>query len=361
MPRVPLASFWENLGGTLKKENEWEIPSVFSSFAAECEAVRKGVGLFDLSSRGKIEVRGKDRASFLHSVLSNDIKSLGMGSGCYSALLNAQGKILADMNVYVFANSINLGVEPGLEQKVLPHLEKLHITEDVEFKNVTEDWVLLSLQGPKSEAMVDALIHGPVMMTKEFDHTSAVMAETPVTLMRKSVTGEKGFHLVIPREKGEPIVKRIFEVGRLYGLRPAGWSSLEILRMEAGLPRYGVDMDENVTLPETGLEVVASSETKGCYPGQEVVARTKTYGGLQRKLAGLSFDKAILPRPGDKVLNGKEEIGRVTSACQSPTLGKGIALAYLKKGNFDTGKKVSIASSPKSILAKVEALPFYRS
>lgn len=358
MPRVPLASFWENFGATLKKEKDWEIPAIFKDFASECEAVRKGVGLLDLSFRAKIEVTGKDRVSFLHNLLTNDIQGLGLGSGCYAMLLNAQGRILADMNVSVFANSILLEMEGGLEKKVLGHLEKLHVTEDAAFREVTEEWILLSLQGPRSEALVGALIHGPVMVTEEFRHTNFQILETPATLIRRSVTGEKGFHLLIPKEKGEPIVKRILEVGKLYGIRPVGSGAYEILRIEAGIPRYGIDMDETAMLPETGLESVAASETKGCYPGQEVVARIKTYGGLNRKLVGLIFEKGGLPKTKDKIFKEKEEVGFVTSACHSPTLGKGIALAYLKKGYFDKAVDVSILAPRHPISAQVIPLPF---
>ncbi len=358
MPRVPLAAFWENLGGTLKKEKEWEIPSLFKDFSSECQAVRKAVGVLDLSYRGKIEITGKDRISFLHNLLSNDIKSLGLGSGCYATLLNAKGQILADMNVYVFANSVLLDMETGLEKKVIHELEKLHVTEQVWIRDVTTEWILLSLQGPKSEALVGALIHGPVMVTQEFHHTNFQLLDTPATLIRRSVTGENGFHLLIPKEKGEPVLKRILEVGRLYALRPVGAGAGEILRIEAGIPRYGIDMDETVMLPETGLEAIAASETKGCYPGQEVVARIKTYGGLHRRLSGLVFDKTHLPRAGDKLKRNKEEVGSITSSCHSPTLGKGVALAYLKKGHFESGVEVLIDSAPSPIPAKTTPLPF---
>lgn len=359
MPRVPLAAFWEAQGATIKKDKDWEIPSLFKDFASECEAVRKGVGLVDLSSRGKIEVTGKDRVAFLHNLLTNDIKSLGIGTGCYSALLNAQGRVLGDMNVYAAANSFFLETEPGLEPKLISLLEKHRINEEVTFKNVTEDWILITLQGPKSEALVGALIFGPISVSREFDHVNAVLLDTPFTLIRRSVTGENGFHFLIPKEKGEPIAKRVLEVGNLYGLRPVGWGAFEILRIEAGVPRYGIDMDETVALPETGLEAMAASNTKGCYPGQEVVARTATYGGLQRKLCGLVFDKAALPKSGDKVMKDKEEIGWVTSACHSPTLLKGIALAYLKKSFWESGQAVSIQSSPVPIPARISPpLPF---
>ena len=359
MSKVPLAAFWANLGGTLKKEKDWEIPSLFKDFSSECETVRKDVGFLDFSFRGKIEVTGKDRVSFLHNLLTNDIKNLGLGDGCYAALLNAQGRVLADMNVYVFANAILLETEGGLEKKLLQHLEKLHVNEEVEFKDVTFDWVLLSLQGPKAGALVSALIPGPTIIVKEFHNTNLTILDTPITVICRSITGESGFHFLVPREKAEPFAKRILEVGRVYGIKPVGSNAFEILRIEAGIPRYGIDMDENTLLPETGLETTAVSETKGCYPGQEVVARIKTYGGLNRRLSGLIFEKEGLPRPGDKILKGKEEIGQVTSACHSFTLKKGIALAYIKKGHFDKNDEVSINSSSRPITATIVSLSFY--
>ena len=343
----------------MKKEKDWEIPSLFRDFASECRAVRKGVGLLDLSYRGKLEVTGKDSTDFLHNVLTNDIKSLGFGNGCYATLLNAQGQILADMNVSIFTNSVFLEMESGLEKKILERLSRLKVTEQVEIRDVTSEWIILSLQGPKSESLVGALIHGPMMMvTEEFQHTHFSILDTPVTLVRRSVTGERGFHLLIPQREGEPIAKRILAVGGLYGMKPVGSNAYEILRIEAGIPRYGIDMDETVLLPETGLETIAASETKGCYPGQEVVARIKTYKGLNRKLSGLVFDKGALPKTGDKVLKNGKEIGFVTSACHSPTLEKGIALAYLGKGFFDPPQSVSIASNPAALPAEVAALPF---
>lgn len=359
MPKVPLASFWENLGATLKKEKEWEIPSLFKDFASECETVRKRVGLLDLSPRGKVEVRGKDRIDFLHRVLSNDIRSLGIGTGCYAALLDAKAQILADMSVYVSANAVLLEMESGLEKKVIEKLSGLRATEEATFRDVTSEWTLLSLQGPRAEALVGALIYGPMMMvTEEFRHANFSLLDTTVILARRSVTGEKGFHLFIPAQKAAPIAKRILAVGGLYGLRPVGSNAHEILRIEAGIPRYGIDMDETTTLSETGLESIAAGETKGCCPGQEVVAGVKTYGGLNRKLCGLVFDKEGLPKTGDKVLKDNVETGFITSACHSPTLGKGIALAYLQKGSFDPGTQVSIQST--GLAAKVTPLPLVK-
>ena len=355
---LPLNPLWESLGATLKTEKDWRIPSIFRDFHYEYTAVRKGVGLMDLSYRGKIEVTGKDRAAFLHNVLTNDIKSLLLGSGCYAALLSAAGKILLDMNVFVFANSILLDVEMDFEKKAAEVLGKLIIREDVKLRDATGECAHIALEGPRSEALAQALFAGPFPELTEHHHANFPMGEADVTIVRQSRTGEKGYHLLIPAAGAAEVADRALVVGKLYGLRPVGFGTSEILRIEAGVLRYGVDMDESVTLSEAGLDAVAASETKGCYPGQEVVARIKTYGGLNRKIAGVTFPKTALPKAGDKIYSEGKEVGQITSACMSPTLDQGIAIGVLTKGFFGESKKVKIKSQGREIEADTTALPF---
>lgn len=359
---LPLNPLWESLGATLKTERDWRIPSIFRDFHYEYTAVRKGVGLIDLSYRGKIEVTGKDRAAFLHNVLTNDIQSLGLGGGCYATLLSAAGKVLLDMNVLVFANFILLDLEMDLEKKALELLNKFLIQEDVKLRDVTGEYAHIALEGPRSEALAQALFAGPFPELTEHQLANFPMGETDVTIIRQNRTGEKGYHLLIPAAGAAEVADRALVVGKLYGLRPVGFGASEILRIEAGVLRYGVDMDENITLSEAGLDGIAASETKGCYPGQEVVARIKTYGGLNRKIAGLTFAKGALPGAGEKIYSGDgKEIGYVTSACVSPTLDQGIAIGILAKGFFPLGtesKRVKIKSAGGEIGAATTALPF---
>lgn len=355
---LPLNPLWETLGATLKVEQDWRIPSIFKDFQTEYTAVRKGVGLIDQSYRGKIEVTGKDRASFLHRMLSNDIQSLGLGDGCYAALLTASGKILMDMNVLVFANCIRLGVDMGMERRLISHLNKYLINEEVQLRDITEDYALLALQGPRSEALAHALFPGPFPELSKRQHGNFHMGDAEVTVVRISRTGEWGYHLVVEKEKAMKVAERVMVVGKLYGLRPVGHSASEILRIEAGVLRYGIDVNEDISLPETGLENLAASENKGCYPGQEVVARTKTYGGLQRKMTGFIFEKGPLPGSGSKVLKEGKELGWITSACFSPALGKGIALGYAMKDLFGSPQEVKIQTAQAEISAHTTDLPF---
>ncbi|MBI3316648.1 MAG: aminomethyl transferase family protein [Candidatus Omnitrophica bacterium] len=358
---LPLNPLWESLGATLKVEQDWRIPSLFKDFQTEYHAVRKAVGLIDQSYRGKIEVTGKDRAAFLHRMLSNDIQNLGLGNGCYAALLTATGKILMDMNVLVFANSILLGVDMGMEKRLISHLNKYLINEDVKLRDITEDFALLALQGPRSEALAHTLFPGPFPELSKRQHGNFHMGDVEVTVIRISRTGEWGYHLTVAKENAMRVAERVMVVGKLYGLQPVGHGTSEILRIEAGVLRYGIDVDEDISLPETGLEGLAASETKGCYPGQEVVARVKTYGGLQRKMTGFVFERGPLPGSGNKVLKNGLEAGWITSACFSPTLGKGIALGYVTKEAFGMSEEVMIKTADSEISARTRELPFISS
>lgn len=355
---LPLNPLWESLGATLKTESDWRIPSMFKDFQSEYQAVRKSVGLIDLSYRGKIEVTGKDRISFLHRMLAGDIQGLGIGTGCYTALLSAAGKVLMDTNLLVFANSVYLGTEIGNEKRVINLLNGFIINEDLKLKDVTEDFALIALQGPRSEALAQAIFPGHFPELTKRQHVNFHIGEADVTLIRISRTGEWGYHLQIPKDMARDAVDRVMVVGKLYGMRPVGFGATEILRIESGVPRYGVDITEDITLPETGLEKFAASETKGCYPGQEVVARSAAYGGPAKKLTGLIFAKGILPAAGDKIYSGGEEIGWVTSAAISPALDKGIALGYVKKGFFEKSSAVTIKTKQGPLESTTTTLPF---
>ncbi len=269
-------------------------------------------GLLDLSGRGKIEVAGKDRVEFLNNILTQDIKSLKPGQCAYSALLTATGKVIADMNVFVFEDNITLDTEPSVEKKLFQSLEKFLITEDVMLRDITSETMHLAIEGPKAAMFITNI-------------------GVPVFTMPRGMTGKIAFHILAARGEGEILKAEL----QKRGAELISAEVQETARIEAGWLRYGVDMDENVTLSETGLDDIAASETKGCYPGQEVVARTKTYKGLQRKMVRVRLTGNELPKTGEKILSAEgKEIERITSACFSPEDGKTIALGYASKGNF---------------------------
>ncbi len=309
------------------------------------EAARKQTVIADFSLRGKIEVRGSERIDFLHRILTNDIKNLKPGSSCYAALLNAAGKTLAWMQVFIFPDFVLLDTVPDFGGKLLELLDKYLITEDVLLTDATGNYTHLVLYGAQAETKIATFQN--------------------LTPTKDSLHKDK-YHLLALQDNKIEIIKSM-------NLLSVGPETLECLRIENGELIYGIDMDESISFPETGLDDVAASETKGCYPGQEVVARTKTYKGLRKKMVGFILEKGKLPAAGDKIyplLNpppkigggeGGGEIGWITSACYSPGLDKGIALGYVAKGFFEEPKEVGIKISSGLIAAKTTGLPFVQS
>lgn len=316
----------------------------------EYRAARNDAGLLDLSARGKIEVTGPDRVSFLHNILSQDIKTLPAGGHRPAALLSAPAKVLAWMNVWKLEDKILLDTDPGFEEKLLGLLAKFIITEEVVLRKATQEYAHFQIKGSEAEAVFS------------FCHFEAGGLEISGISPPRQNTASRRNDITIIARNGDS--DKIYASFTQAGAVPIGPEAAEILRIEEGILHYGVDVTEEVSLPETGLDETYASETKGCYPGQEVVARTKTYKGLQRKMTGLIFESREGKMAGSKIYSGEKEIGWITSACISPALG-GIALGYLTKGFFsaESGEKtvpVEIRTASGNIPAKTRALPFYR-
>lgn len=258
------------------------------------EALAQGRALADFSSCGKIKVAGKDRIEFLHNILTNDIKRLAPGQNCLAALLHATGKTLSFMEVHVFEDHVLLLTESGFEEKTLALLDRYLITEDVGLKNVTAEYAfLISLKDMGA---------GNLRSDFFFKNTRAFLWKA--------------------EEKAEKI--------KSFSL--AEYNAYEMLRIESGIPRYGKDFDETVILSETGLDKTAVSTTKGCYPGQEVIAKIETYDGLQRKLRAFSYEGKACPPLGTKILmKDGQEAGELRSVIFSPRLGRNLGLGYLSR------------------------------
>ncbi len=224
--------------------------------------------LADQSHRDKIRVSGKDRTVFLNNMLTNDILFLKIGGSCRALLLSAQGRCLADFRVFIFNDFILLDTEPGLAKTSIVLLDRFVIAEDVQFADVTPDYAHLSLEGPAA---------GDIFLKLKFKlpaHHAAALVPTA------SFSGESEMAVFMtPQDK--PQVLRLFQEN---GVAFCDEEAHERRRIANKIPRFKKDFDEGWFLNETGLEETAASETKGCYPGQEVVARLKTYGGVKRKL-----------------------------------------------------------------------------
>ena len=321
--------------------------------AEQYRAVREGAGLRDRSDLGKAEVEGRDRASFLQGMLSNDVKGLAPGGGCAAAFLDAHGKVMALLRVYALADRLLLELPPRLTEKTLQLLDKYLISEKVSFEPMDEAYAVLSLQGPRAQALLEGLGGGP-LAAEPHAHAEATLGGVRARIVQRSEFGAwPGFFLWVARAESPALTRVLLGAGA----RPVDDETAEVLRVEGGEPVFGLDVDDTVLLPELRREDLISY-TKGCYIGQELVARVKYRGHVNRALAGLRLEGETVPPPGAPVMADGKEIGRVTSSVRSLALGLPIALAYVRREHLEPGTPVAVGAHDPLIPARVAALPF---
>lgn len=336
------------------------MPEEYGGWLGEYEAVRKKAGLLDLSARGKLRLAGKEHLKFLQGMLTNDVMKLADGDGTYAAVLTVKGRMLSDMRVYKELDSVLLDLEPGLNVKVKDLLLKYRLSYKATVDDVTDELSLFSVQGPESTNVLRAAgITIPEL--KEHGHFKAAMFGMEFICASVDRTGEVGFDLYVPAGGAEEVWNYLLEKGKSFGLEPVGSRALGILRVEAGIPIYGRDMDEDTIPIEAGIWNALSFE-KGCYIGQEVVARIKWRGHVNRHLSGIVMEEGFTPSAGAEIFAGEKKIGTITSPAFSPALGRSIALGYLRREFVEPGTEVDI-SSPEGTKGKgtVKPLPFVRS
>ena len=353
----PLRALHEQNGAVFAVEEGWDLPLRFGDPLEEYSAVRSQVGMLDLCHRALLRFTGPDRVSYLQGMVSNDVKRLAPGEGAHAAVLEIQGKILADLRIFCTEDSFLLDLWEFLKERTLAHLHRYLIADEVEIADLTGQYGVVSLQGPKAERLLGDLF--PELPARELDHRLLAVGDAEVRIARSSHTGEEGYDLFLAVKDMDPVMTRIREKGKTFSLRWIGAEAQETLRLEAGIPRYGVDMSEDTLLLETGLER-AVSFTKGCYLGQEVVERIRSRGHVNKKLAGLLLAGGIGAEPGDPVRSGEREIGRVTSAVFSPTFKRSIALGYLHRDYLRPGTRTEIDHKGTIIPAEVSSLPFVK-
>jgi folate-binding protein YgfZ len=332
-----------------------ETPLDYGDATAEYDAVRRRVGLIDRADRGLIEATGRDRAAFLHALLSNEIKALTPGQGCAATLLDIHGKVQVTLLVWVLDDRIVLVTPPGTAATTYEQLDKYLFAEKVALEDVSGARTLLMLSGPEAPALVMRLT-GAALPDTPWSHAASALDGSEVRLVGGAgETGEPEMWIMSDAAAGA----RVWDALIAAGARPVGQTALETLRIEAGTPRFGRDVDPSVLLPEIPFDALVS-QTKGCYPGQEVVVRIRDRGHVNRHLRGLLLDGVEVPEAGAEVWADAASIGRVTSAVRSPALARAIALAFVRRSHAEPGTRVEVRSGGRPLGATVSALPFAR-
>jgi folate-binding protein YgfZ len=339
--------------------NGLEIVSHYGDTGAEDAALAGSVGVLDLSFRSRLCLLGADRVKFLNGQVTNNVAALRTGEGCYAALVTAKGRMQSDLHIFALEDELLLDFEPGLGADVAARLEKYIIADDVQIVDAAPHYGLLSIQGPRAADALTLLDLGCAPPARAHDFaTIASPALGRLYLMNLPRTTEAGFDLFVPADALAMTFDKLVAAAKSLGGRACGWDALDAARIEAGIPRFGADMDDTHLPPEAGLESTAISYTKGCYIGQEVIARLRTYGNVAKALRTLHLPAgATAPRRGEKLFKDGREVGQITSAVVSRRLGFPIALGYVRRECNALGTELTLQTTAGATPVKIAGPP----
>ena len=353
---------------------EIQIIESFGEPEAEYAAIRKAAAIMDSPHRAVVQLTGKDRLSFLHNLLTNDTKSLGAGHGCYAYLLNLKGRIVLDVNVLHEQDATLLEVDARLADELCRTFDSYLFSDQVRIRNGADDFGRMTIIGPDASNILDTIAGKKITanLTEPLQNCRAEILAHACTIFRNDQCGESQFELIVPREalpslwtgillaaNGEP-TDADFKPGMIK-LRPIGWSAYNIARIEAGTPLLGIDLtDQNLPMETAHWYSRAVHISKGCYLGQEVVARMHAHKAVARMLVGLKNPGDAPPVAGEPLRDGEAIVGAVTSSCMSPMLGnQAIAMAYVKKAYAQPGRVLTVYTPHGEVRITVSPLPFW--
>jgi len=350
----------QQLGSTFEERAGWSIPAHYGDSAAEYAAVRGAVGLSDLSHRGKIRVTGDDRIKWLQSIISNDLLPLQAGQGRYSSFLTHKGKMLGYFRVYIQPDAAWIEDVGEVGDATFQALRKfLLYGTKAKMENCAESWGVLLVSGPKSAEVVTAAFGMDVRALQLLQTVPVTIGGHHALILRTEETGELDLEILLPADAVSAAWGQLMTAGAPFGIKPIGAQARELLRIEAGLPHAGPDLNEEIVPPEASLEGKAFSLSKGCYPGQEVVARMDTYGNVRRHLVGLIIQEKTVPPRGSKLFSGDREVGWISSAVFSPQRNAVLAFGFPLRDFSTPETQLTVEASGTRQQAIVHALPFY--
>jgi tRNA-modifying protein YgfZ len=304
------------------------------------QGLRSGAAWIDLSSRGKIIATGEDRARLLHAMTTNQVQELRPGEGCYAFFLNAQGRILGDVDLFCREQDFLLDVEPETRESLFQHLDRYIIADDVTLEDATARIATLALEGP--QALTQAARLGLPAPEKPWAH----IAWNDVTVAHVTSTGAAALRFFVPVDHKPQLISRFQAAGVPEASPPAA----RVVRLENSQPRYGEDILAT-TLSQETQQTHAVNFNKGCYIGQEIVERVRSRGLVHRLLAGVEIDATEAPEPDTRLFQGDENVGKMTSAVFSPALGKVVGMAYLRRELAEPGTTLTVNGHPAVVRA----------
>ncbi|MBW3624027.1 MAG: aminomethyltransferase family protein [Armatimonadetes bacterium] len=346
----------ESSGATMGEYGGWSLPRRYTDPAGERHRVRSGAGVIDLSHRGRIRITGKDRQTFLQGMVSNDTRELDEGRGLYATILEPKGHMRGDLTLYAFPDFYLADTEPGMAAPIARMLDRYIIREKVTLKAEDEGMALIGVSGPEAGGILRSVLPECPALPSPFGCAAVSAFGTELLLMRRDFTGEESYQIALPAEAAPELWTSLVQAGA----QPFGMEALEILRVEAGIPRYGQDLSEEVIPLEAGLEFGISRD-KGCYIGQEVIERISSRGHTNRRLLPLRFSQGSPPEAGTELFLGEKKVGAVTSAVHSPGLGQPVGLGYVRRETWDGAAELKAGGTESEVTAVVLKRPAFGS
>jgi aminomethyltransferase len=357
---TPLVDRHRALGARLIDFAGWLMPVQYSGILDEHRAVRERAGLFDLSHMGELFVEGPDAGAALAHAFVSDPTALAIGRAHYSMICAPDGGILDDLIVYRLAEERFLVVANASNAKLVSDLLAERIGG---FRAILDDrslaTALCAVQGPRSIDIVGPLTDVDLAALRYYAIAEGTVAGLPALVARTGYTGEDGFEMFVDNERAGELWDALLAAGLPHGLAPVGLGARDTLRLEAGMPLYGNELDSTVNPYEAGLGRVVKLAKAGDFVGRSALEKVAAEGPA-RRLVGLIVRGRGIARHGYPVHAGERETGVVTSGTQSPTLGVPIAMALVAPGDAEPGTMLAVGIRDQRVPAEVVPLPFYR-
>jgi folate-binding protein YgfZ len=354
MRSLPLESVHLDAGAKLGEVGDAEGVLSYGDGPEDALRARQSLALWDRSHEATLVVTGPDRVSWLQGMVTNDVQRLAVGQGCRAAVVTSKGRMVADVRVYKRHDEIWLETSADRAEALRTHLNRFIIMEDCQVEERSTEFALLSLLGPKALGCLRDIAGAPELLAEstqfaQVDVRLPTLAELPVIVASSDEAGFPRFDLRVHPTAAETVWREFLGAGA----RPIGFDAAEVLRIEQGRPRFGAELDEETLPLEAGLKDEISYD-KGCYVGQEIVARVTYRGHVNRELRGLLFQGEPPPTPSP-LTHGAEAAGELRSTARSAWIGRTIGLGLLKREAWADGTKVTLPGGREAV---VTSLPF---
>lgn len=348
-----------SLGAKIVEFAGWLMPVQYSGVIEEHNAVRNNVGIFDVSHMGTFRISGKNAYSFLQKMVPNDLDKIKTGKAIYTQFCKEDGTVIDDLIIYYLQEELfYMVVNASNIEKDFNWLQQ-NLDSDVVLENIADQMAVLAVQGPLAQKTIAKLFSDNLDEITSFSLLETTIADSKVLLARTGYTGEDGFEVIFDNTNALKVYDAIFEAGQEFGIKPIGLGARDTLRLEANLPLYGHELNENTTPLEAKLGWSVKLN-KNAFIGKEALVKQKTEG-LSKVLIGLKSTSRAIPRDGYDIVFEEKVIGKITSGTFSPTLNYPIALGFVENiKEFEIGSRLEVVIRGKNHDLEVIKLPFYK-